>query len=109
MNTDGSLYDWEPVYGEHDGYKLFQALRYGQTTYVEEKGVTYRLKFGGPHVGRGSWLEVVGTDGESRRYEPGYDLSSVFAALEELVAGWQVPQQFLPRKRPVSDSKVLYV
>lgn len=85
--------EWRDVYGEHDGYRVFDRLRYGEATCVTQKGVTYRLQFRGTTVGRGSWLEVFDSKGASRRYEPGYEVETVFVALEELVAGWQVAQR----------------
>jgi len=96
--------NWEDNYGEHDGYRLFDRLRHGEATCLTQKGVTYRLQFRGPTLGRGSWLEVFDNKGASRRYEPGWEVETVFAALEELVAGWKVPQRFKPRARPESDT-----
>ena len=96
--------NWEENYGGHDGYRLFDLLRHGDATCVTQKGVTYRLQFRGPTVGLGSWLEVFDNKGASRRYEPGWEVEPVFTALEELVAGWKVPQRFRRRKRAVVDN-----
>ena len=49
-------------------------------------------------------MEVFDNKGLSRRYEPGYEVETVFVALEELVAGWKVPQRFRRRKRAVLDN-----
>ena len=96
--------NWADVYGEHDGYRVFDRLKHGEATCLTQKGETYRLQFRGPTVGLGSWLEVFDNKGLSRRYEPGYEVETVFVALEELVAGWKVPQRFRRRKRAVVDN-----
>lgn len=81
--------NWDEIYGNHDGYYLFERLKYGESTCVTQKGTTYRLQFRGPTTGLGSWLEVFDSKGASRRYEPGYEVEVVFKALEDLVAGWK--------------------
>ena len=85
--------NWEEIYGGHDGYSLFERLKYGSAVCVTQKGSTYRFQFLGPTTGLGSWLEVFDSKGASRRYERGYEVETVFAALEDLVAGWRLPQR----------------
>lgn len=95
--------NWEENYGGYDGYRLFDRLKHGDASCLTHRGSTYRFQFRGPTVGRGSWLEVFDSKGASRRYEPGWEVEPVFTALEELLAGWKVPQRDKRKTPPVVD------
>ena len=85
--------NWEEIYGGHDGYSLYEQLKYGQSTVLTHKGTPYRFQFRGATTGHNNWLEVFDNKGASKTYKPGYELETVFAALEELVAGWKTDRK----------------
>ena len=75
----------------HPSYDLYQTLLSSGSASYERDGTVYRIRWIGSSLGKNSVLSVSSGDGGTREYRPGYDLTTLEVAVEDIENDWREP------------------